>query len=113
MAKAPQHGWGTKSRHERGYGRRWTQIRETILARDKYLCQACLKQGRLTPLKVRPYDHAVDHIKPKSQGGDDSHSNLQSLCAPCHAIKTDEEAKAGQGVKPKPAFDPNGKPIWD
>tara|TARA_R110002051_G_scaffold325869_1_gene432654 strand:+ start:8496 stop:8714 length:219 start_codon:yes stop_codon:yes gene_type:complete len=72
-----------------------------------------MRHGRTTELKVKPYDHAVDHIKPKSQGGDDSHSNLQSLCAPCHQIKTDEEAKQSQGAARKPVFSDDGKPVWD
>jgi 5-methylcytosine-specific restriction protein A len=96
MAKAPQQhrragNWGDKSRHERGYGSKWDKLREVILRRDNYLCQRCLARDRVTALKVRPYDHAVDHIVPKAKGGTDEHSNLQSLCAPCHEIKTEED----------------------
>jgi len=83
--------WGDRSRHERGYGSKWVRTTDIILKRDKYRCQRCLESGRSTPLRVRPYDHAVDHIIPKARGGSDEHSNLQSLCAPCHEVKTAED----------------------
>ena len=67
-----------------------------ILERDGYLCQQCLRDGRPTPLKVRPYDHAVDHIIPKAKGGTDDPDNLQSLCAPCHDAKSAAEATFGR-----------------
>lgn len=76
------------TRHERGYGAAWDKLRLSILARDKYLCQQCLRNGRATPLRVRPRDHAVDHIKPKAKGGTDHPDNLQSLCTPCHDAKS-------------------------
>ena len=80
---------GKGSRHSRGYDSRWDRIRKLVLRRDNYLCQECMRQGKLTPLCVRPHDHAVDHIVPKVQGGTDDMSNLESLCAdPCHAAKT-------------------------
>ena len=79
---------GKGSRHERGYGAKWDRIRLQALKRDRYLCQACLKQGLLTPLCVKPYDHAVDHILSKAHGGTDDLDNLQSLCVPHHSEKT-------------------------
>lgn len=58
----------------------WRLIRERILLRDGYTCQAkaC---GR--------YGNQVDHIS-----GDDSDSrdsNLQTLCKKCHSSKTARE----------------------
>ena len=76
------------SRHERGYGSAWDKIRPSILQRDLFLCQACKRQGRLTPAKD------VDHITPKAQGGIDDPDNLQSLCRSCHIKKTREENRA-------------------
>ena len=67
---------------ERGYGYAWRVIRKRVLLRDSYLCQACLKAGRLTPA------NQVDHIKPKAQGGSNDMGNLQSLCLGCHKAKT-------------------------
>ena len=82
---------GNGSRHQRGYGTAWDKLRLRILKRDCYLCQECKRQGRLTPLKVRPRDHAVDHIVPKAHGGTDDEANLESLCASCHSAKTARE----------------------
>jgi hypothetical protein len=31
--------WGTKSRHERGYGAAWAKLRPQIMERDCSLCQ--------------------------------------------------------------------------
>jgi len=77
------------TRHERGYGSAWTKLRESILQRDAGLCQACRKQGRLTPARD------VDHIIPKAEGGTDDESNLQSLCRACHTEKTKAETARG------------------
>ncbi|MDE1465644.1 HNH endonuclease signature motif containing protein [Spartinivicinus sp. A2-2] len=41
--------------------------------------------NKLTPANI------VDHIKPKSQGGNDALENLQAICRPCHQKKTDQE----------------------
>jgi len=100
---------------ERGYGSSWVKLRLRILKRDMYLCQACKRGGRVTPLAVVPYDHAVDHRTPKAQGGTDDPDNLQSLCTPCHDAKSAEEAKQGQGttLRHRLQYDANGFPIWD
>lgn len=81
-------GWNRTSRasrHARGYGTYWQKLRQTILVRDKYLCQACLAAGRL----VQATD--VDHILPKAAGGTDEPDNLQALCRACHKQKTAKE----------------------
>ena len=84
----PRKWDGKGSRHKRGYGPMWDRLRPLVLKRDNYLCQECMRQGKLTPLCVKPRDHAVDHITPKARGGTDHPDNLQSLCAPCHEAKT-------------------------
>lgn len=83
------------TRQQRGYGAEWEKLRKQILQRDKGLCQVCLQEGRYRPAK------AVDHIKPKSQGGTDDHDNLQAICVECHRTKTAREAVAGGGRKPR------------
>jgi 5-methylcytosine-specific restriction protein A len=99
-------GWGNTSRHARGYGRSWDKLRLTILARDKHLCQVCLKAGRITVATE------VDHIKPKAQGGTDDPENLQSIDKACHAAKTEDEAATAQGRRIRPKFDAEGRVVW-
>lgn len=84
-------GWHKTSRHERGYGAEWVKTSARIRARDKYLCQACLREGRLTPYR-KGIGFAVDHIRPKAKGGTDDDGNLELLCKACHADKTRKDS---------------------
>lgn len=68
----------------RGYDRRWQKLRLMHL-RAQPLCAECLNHGLVTLASE------VDHILPKRHGGDDSDTNLQSLCKPCHSRKTMRE----------------------
>lgn len=56
----------------------WRTRREEALLRDNYRCVRC---GRSSSL-------SVDHIVNRSQGGDSSMENLQTLCVTCHDKKT-------------------------
>lgn len=85
------------SRHDRGYGSKWDRIRERILQRDAGLCQQCLREGRIHHVAGKKFAAHVDHIKPKSQGGSDDDSNLETLCRSCHQDKTDREKNARRG----------------
>lgn len=72
-AEQPWRGWYKL--------RRWRKLRERVLLRDLYTCQAC---GKLTLGKGAA---TVDHRKPHR--GDErlfwDESNLQTLCtSPCH-----------------------------
>lgn len=83
-------GWNRRvdrkgSTTERGYGYAWQKLRKQILQRDNYLCVKCGEDGRLAEA------NEVDHIKAKTHGGTDDWGNLQSLCTPCHRIKTSTE----------------------
>ncbi len=78
--------WRQGSSHKRGYGHQWTKLRSQVMRRDSWFCQMCLKSGRFTKASC------VDHIRPKSRGGDDALSNLQSLCDSCHRMKTQAES---------------------
>lgn len=71
-------------------GRAWMEARAKWL-RQHPLCVACLATGRTTAAEE------VDHIIPLWCGGRDDDSNFQSLCKPCHAVKTAEEAKGRGG----------------
>lgn len=88
----PRKPWADRgSRHERGYGWRWEQLRASILKRDRYLCQPCFRKGRITAAAQ------VDHVKPKARGGTDDPGNLESTCCPCHDVKSAKEAAEAQG----------------
>ncbi len=69
---------------ERGYDGDWRALRLDHLSREP-LCRMCQQLGRVTAASM------VDHITP-IKGREDplrlADSNLQSLCVPCHAIKT-------------------------
>lgn len=51
--------------------------RKRIYIRDSYTCRGCGAIDNLT----------LDHILPKSEGGTNDDSNLQTLCAPCNRKK--------------------------
>ncbi|MSO43694.1 MAG: HNH endonuclease [Thermoleophilia bacterium] len=53
--------------------------RRALFARDAYACQYCGSRSRLT----------VDHVVPRSRGGDSSWSNVVTSCGPCNARKGD------------------------
>lgn len=63
---------------------KWTAIRIPILERDRYMCAYCGRKA-----------DTVDHIIPKSKGGDESDENLVACCKRCNMEKnnrTPEEA---------------------
>lgn len=63
------------------YGTDWKKIREKVLIRDNKQCQICGKfEGRLE----------IHHKKPFLMSGDNSMSNLVTLCAHCHRIVESE-----------------------
>lgn len=62
--------------------------RRNLFARDRNRCQYC---GRIYPTS----DLSIDHVLPRSQGGNDSWENLVCACIKCNARKggrTPEEA---------------------
>tara|TARA_B100002019_G_C21018836_1_gene473727 strand:- start:117 stop:590 length:474 start_codon:yes stop_codon:yes gene_type:complete len=54
--------------------------RNLIYKRDKNKCQYCGSTKSLT----------IDHVIPKSRGGDDSWENLVVACSPCNVKKGDK-----------------------
>ena len=58
----------------------WLRVRERALIRDRYLCQRCLRDKRITPAKI------VHHIIPikKDWSKRLELDNLESICLPCH-----------------------------
>ncbi len=80
-------------------GRPWRRLRERVLVRDNYTCQAC---GKIGP------NLEVDHKVSKAKGGSDAMDNLQALCVSCHARKTRQDAGH---AKQRTACDADGWPI--
>ena len=59
------------------------ELRESVLRRDDFTCQACgLRDPRARHL-------AADHIYPESKGGATTMENLQCLCRWCNSAKGD------------------------
>jgi 5-methylcytosine-specific restriction protein A len=75
----------------------YNRNRNAVLARDRYLCQPCLKRGRYTEAQE------VDHVIPLASGGLDVVSNQQAICKPCHRIKS---AVDGEGASTHPEWLP-------
>ena len=72
--------------------------RRNILMRDRYTCQYCLESvtaGELT----------MDHVIPRSRGGETSWENVVACCIPCNNKKgnrTPEEAGMKLSRPPRP-----------
>jgi 5-methylcytosine-specific restriction endonuclease McrA len=58
----------------------WQKCRQTVLIRDHYLCQECLRNGQLTPAST------VHHIEPLDERPDLALdvNNLETICPACH-----------------------------
>ena len=54
----------------------WSQIRDHVLKRDKYICQVCGKIG--------DENLHIHHVLKKANGGTDHYDNLLTVCPPCH-----------------------------
>lgn len=69
---------------KRYFSPRWARLRGVILARDRHLCQECMRQGRVTT------GNQIDHILPADERPDLfwTMTNLETLCQKCHAVKT-------------------------
>jgi 5-methylcytosine-specific restriction protein A len=89
-AAAPARHDDRGSAASRGYGHRWRKVRRLQLNAHP-LCQhpGCMKAAT-----------DVDHIVSRARGGEDSETNLQSLCHAHHSEKTAREDR-GFGREPK------------
>lgn len=94
--------WDRKRDVGRLTGRPWRRLVEAVKVRDNYTCQAC---GRLTE------EGDCDHIVPLHKQGKDEAANLQWLCRPCHADKTERESAEAQGRKVNVRIGADGWPI--
>jgi 5-methylcytosine-specific restriction endonuclease McrA len=86
--------------------------RQRIFKRDNFRCAYCDSQKNLT----------IDHILPKSRGGDNSWTNLITCCRNCNRYKnnkTPEEAGLKLKIRPyepsifSDVINPNISQIWE
>ena len=54
--------------------------KNNILIRDRYVCQYCAKP-------LRSHEITLDHIVPRSRGGESNWENLATCCPPCNVKK--------------------------
>lgn len=67
--------------------------RREVLRRDAHTCQYCGSKKRLT----------LDHVMPRSKGGQHSWDNVVAACAPCNSYKADRTPElAKMQLKRKP-----------
>jgi 5-methylcytosine-specific restriction endonuclease McrA len=67
--------------------------RRAVFARDGWACQYCGSRSNLT----------VDHVIPRSKGGQSSWENIVASCGPCNRRKGDSLlAQAGMELRRKP-----------
>jgi 5-methylcytosine-specific restriction endonuclease McrA len=70
--------------------------RRTVLARDQYTCQYC----GATPTKG---ELTLDHVVPRSRGGEHTWENIVSACIPCNQRKGDRTVQeAGMRLLSEP-----------
>lgn len=71
-----------------------TFSKRNVFKRDKYTCQYCGTQGR---------DLTIDHVKPKSKGGESVWKNVVTACEPCNKKKADKPLRdSGMKLARKP-----------
>jgi 5-methylcytosine-specific restriction endonuclease McrA len=70
--------------------------RRTVLARDQYTCQYCEAEPGRANL-------TIDHIVPRSRGGETSWENVVTACGPCNRRKGDRTPQeAGMPLRRQP-----------
>lgn len=92
--------------------------RRNIFVRDNWTCQYCGKKTK------NPKNLTIDHVHPKSKGGDSSWTNLTTACKECNTAKGDKTLKeCALKIRNKPkkpryyalqitGIDRHGKELW-
>lgn len=79
--------------------------RRNVAKRDHFTCQYCGAQPGAEDL-------TIDHVVPRSQGGQSSWTNCVAACVPCNARKADRTPEqAGMRLRKSPAR-PDWKPLY-
>ncbi len=82
-----------------------TFSRRNVAKRDHYTCQYCGAQPGVEEL-------TIDHVNPRSQGGQSSWTNCVAACVTCNARKADRTPEqAGMKLRKCPAR-PEWKPLY-
>jgi 5-methylcytosine-specific restriction endonuclease McrA len=91
------------TRFDRVYHQPLRFNRRNLFARDKQRCQYCWKQLTLSQM-------SLDHVMPRSQGGDTNWENIVCCCVKCNTTKgnrTPKQADMELRQRPrKPALHP-------
>ena len=75
--------------------------RVNIFGRDRYCCQYCGVEGKMSDL-------TYDHVVPRSQGGKTTWTNIVTACGRCNSKKAGRTPEqAGMKLKKKPV-----RPNW-
>jgi hypothetical protein len=91
-------GFKVNSRHKPSFSRR------NLFLRDRCICQFCGK-------KFIPDDMNMDHVIPKSKGGQTTWQNIVLACVPCNSRKKNLSLKeSGMKLIRKP-FEPTAEDI--
>lgn len=70
--------------------------RKNVMIRDSHLCQYC-------GIKLGKQGGTIDHVKPRSRGGQTSYTNCVASCKSCNNKKADKTPEqAGLKLKEKP-----------
>ena len=69
----------------------WRKTQQQQLSREP-MCRPCAAKGHAT------FATQVDHIKTRAKGGNEDAANLQSICEPCHLLKTAKESAEARGA---------------
>lgn len=75
--------------------------RRNVLARDKYTCQYC---GKSSKDKTKM---TIDHVVPRSRGGDSSWTNLVAACDRCNTKKGNKTPKEWGSKLTRKPFKPS------
>ena len=85
--------------------RRVTFSRRNVFKRDRFTCQYCGRQPGNDEL-------TIDHVQPRSRGGESSWKNCVLACIQCNSKKADRTPEeAGIKLRKEPDF-PAWKPIY-
>ena len=71
--------------------------RRAVFARDDWTCQYCGSRAQLT----------VDHVIPRSKGGQSTWENIVASCAPCNRRKGDSLPRQAGMILARPPRRPN------